>query len=679
MSSANDQPGRSGSDPGPAQEQDAATGGGAAERDTGERDTGDRDTADRGTRDGGDTADEARGALSAGPLRLGPRSVERPADGGHTLVAGLDGATPARVDGGGLVTPHGALWSVDWWIGADDRWHLPAREPSVRQRRVGYGPVIETALRVPSGDVTHTAYPVIVDGRTTTVVEVYNDSPVPVALALALRPYGVPGPPADAPALTLGRDGNRLLIDGQVGVVLPREPNEAGAAADIDLLASVSAGEPLTWSEPVSGPTANAVVLYPLPHKTSLRFAVPGHTGGVPAAVDRLADPAASARGWTAIVERAARFEFPDPGVTALAGASRARLLLEAERLGGRVLAAEPGAGLALQALAAGGHQVECGWALDALGRSFPARLAGDVLPSAEVVAGAAAAAELIGERSITDALMEPMTQLTHLIERSERKDDEAPATVVARRGLAELAELTGQTAAAEDLRRRSRPEPSGGSIFGGFGRRRRGGGGSDRTEAARSTGPARQAEVAGAVGSGGGVSAGQPGDDTDGMEDTALDRLMALGAEAAPAGRWNPDDSATTAARYWLAARDLLVRPGDGSTPAHPVIELLPTFPTAWRGGPVEVHQAPVCGMLVSFAIRWHGYRPALLWDVAPHHGEPAGDGQTPGTGEGPGLTLTCPGLDPSWRTTEQKGETLLAGVAEELPDAPAPGESFH
>ncbi len=576
-----------------------------------------------------------------GPLTLGPRTIERPTDAGYTLVAGLDGATPARVDGGGLVMPHGASWSVDWWIGADDRWHLPAREPSVRQRRVGYGPVIETALRVPSGDVTHTAYPVMAGGRTVTVIEIYNDSPVPVALALAVRPYDVNGEVGNAVEPALALDGATLTVGGQVALVLPRPPNEAGAAADVDLLAKVTAGESLNWPGPVSGPEANAVCLYPLPHKTSLRFAIPGPSGAT-VAVDRLTDAAASARGWTAIVERAARFEFPDPGITELAGAARARLLLEAERLGGRVLAAEPGSGITLQALAAGGHQVECGWALDALGRSFPARLSADPMPSAEVVAGAAAAAELLGELDRTEALLEPMTQLTHLIDRAERKKDTSPATALALSSLATLAELTGQEEAAAELRDGSRAEPAAVSMFGG--------------SEGRSGDPAGGADA----------------DDDAATDPSALDRLMALAADAAPAGRWNPDDSATKAAKYWMAARHLLVQPGDEQAMGHRTIELLPEFPTAWRGGAVEVHRAPVSGARVSFAIRWHGYRPALLWDVEP----PAADGSAEAAQ--PVITLTCPGLDPSWSTTELKGETLLAGVAEELPDAPAPGDSF-
>ncbi len=44
------------------------------------------------------------------------------------------------------------------------------------------------------------------------------------------------------------------------------------------------------------------------------------------------------------------------------------------------------------------------------------------------------------------------------------------------------------------------------------------------------------------------------------------------------------------------------------------------------------------------SFAVRWHGARPALLWDV------PAG------------TTVTAPALDPAWSSAEPVGETLLA-----------------
>ena len=48
---------------------------------------------------------------------------------------------------------------------------------------------------------------------------------------------------------------------------------------------------------------------------------------------------------------------------------------------------------------------------------------------------------------------------------------------------------------------------------------------------------------------------------------------------------------------------------------------------------------------------MRRHGTRPALLWELEPH------DQLGP-------WRLAIPGLDPSWSTTEPRGETLLAEV---------------
>jgi hypothetical protein len=67
------------------------------------------------------------------------------------------------------------------------------------------------------------------------------------------------------------------------------------------------------------------------------------------------------------------------------------------------------------------------------------------------------------------------------------------------------------------------------------------------------------------------------------------------------------------------------------------------------WLGRDVEVHDAPTAAGPLSYAVRWHGARPALLW----HH-----DRRRP-------VTLTAPKLDPSWSTADARGEALLAPVA--------------
>ena len=59
----------------------------------------------------------------------------------------IGGGPPARVDDDGIVQMPGAGWTLEWWIGADDRWRLPVNEVAVRQHRVDDAPVAETAMR----------------------------------------------------------------------------------------------------------------------------------------------------------------------------------------------------------------------------------------------------------------------------------------------------------------------------------------------------------------------------------------------------------------------------------------------------------------------------------------------------------------------------------------------------
>jgi len=67
------------------------------------------------------------------------------------------------------------------------------------------------------------------------------------------------------------------------------------------------------------------------------------------------------------------------------------------------------------------------------------------------------------------------------------------------------------------------------------------------------------------------------------------------------------------------------------------------------WLGQSVEVHDLPTAhGATVSFALRWHGARPALLWECSE-----------------PGPRLTASTVDATFDTTEPSGEVLLAAPA--------------
>jgi hypothetical protein len=87
---------------------------------------------------------------------------------------------------------------------------------------------------------------------------------------------------------------------------------------------------------------------------------------------------------------------------------------------------------------------------------------------------------------------------------------------------------------------------------------------------------------------------------------------------------------------------RDLCVRdPEDGLT-------LLSVFPPAWRGQSLAVHDAATRFGSLSFAVRWHGERPALLWEIDPHPGVDS-------------VTLRAPGLDPNWVGEGLRGDALV------------------
>ena len=79
--------------------------------------------------------------------------------------------------------------------------------------------------------------------------------------------------------------------------------------------------------------------------------------------------------------------------------------------------------------------------------------------------------------------------------------------------------------------------------------------------------------------------------------------------------------------------------------------IELFaPGFPASWRG--VDGNVEGVCAgprHTLSFAMRWHGERLAVLWES---------------TGPAP-VTIVAPRLDPTWSVTGTRGDALLAVTA--------------
>ncbi len=186
-----------------------------------------------------------------------------------TVIGTLGSPWRAEVNDWGALAPDDGSATVDWWVAADDRWHLPASEASRRQRRMLGAPVIETVVGVPGGDVVHRAY-AVADGGGAPVIELENRSPLPVAVAFSR---------AD---VVTGRPLGPLPPDAPVG----------------------------------------ALVVVPLGHRSTVRV-------GIAAALNANVAPAEQvARGWVAQTSAGARFEVPDEPLTERIVAARADVLL---------------------------------------------------------------------------------------------------------------------------------------------------------------------------------------------------------------------------------------------------------------------------------------------------------------------------------------------------------------
>ena len=227
-----------------------------------------------------------------------------------TIVGALGHGAVARVGERGAVAS--AAVDLDWWVGADDRWHIPAEETTTRRSRPFPAPIVETAVRVPSGDAVERVYGAATGGRPVAVVEIENRSPAPFTAALVVKV---------ARACRVDLDGTSLRLDGEIALALPKPPGAWAAGATTR--AAVTGGAARTGPvEATHGPVELAL-LFPVAHRTTFRAAL------TDAAVDVRALPGADAiaRGWERQLERGMQAEVPAP-FGASVDAARADLLL---------------------------------------------------------------------------------------------------------------------------------------------------------------------------------------------------------------------------------------------------------------------------------------------------------------------------------------------------------------
>ena len=662
-----------------------------------------------------------------------------------TLLGSVGEATLGAVDPRGLIVTRPNSWSIDWWIRSEQRWHFPSREMAVRQRLVEETPVVVTAMRIPGGDIEHRSYAVS-GALPSIVIEIENLTPTPVAVSIAVRPYGLTG---QASLRSIELEGRSVFVNGELAVVLPRDPgqvvasNLAGGDSAM-LLVDDQPGSTLFETLTCSAGLAQAAFSFPLVHTGVTRFQLPFPTttsrrgrGGRPAAptvaTPHLPTSAQVAAGWEAHTSTGARFVLPEGTVSEDFERARRSLLLFQR---GTEVHAEPlsrpglnwrDAAPILGALDRMGWHREVGEVISALPhRQEPS---GEIEGRRGEIDGTSAALSAVGDHirmsqafEIAEVLAPTVARAAQFIERQRNSKGERdpltegllPARDVgghlefryadnfwALCGLLNAASIlrtAGESEGAIDIERFAADLRVDllGSLEGVASRF-----GDDALPATphRSV-DERAIDALVAVWPTGVLRADHPmmlrtaetlrlrhlhgeahhntiGPRGLGIYRTArlamvelmagdrraLRRLNWLAGSASPTGAWpravhptlgtgtvGEGHHGSSVAHYVTLVRAVMVQEMIGEEPS---LSMLSVMPTEWLGRGIEVHDAPTAFGTLSYAVRWHGERPAMLWELTqPDDGDSS---HVP-------VLLRVPGLDPNWSSTESRGEALLS-----------------
>ena len=415
------------------------------------------------------------------------------------------------------------------------------------------------------------------------VVEIENDSKVPFAVALAVRPA------ADAPAKAIrdiSAEGTEVRVDGKLALLAGRAPGRRVAATASEggvapVVLGGNAHPEAAVAARCADRRAEAALVFPLAHAATLRVVLPLDGG----ALDVQALPAAAqvASGWRSHAGKGARIEVPDRRLKEAVDSNICHLLLRPE-------------GLAVAAaLSRFGHAAEAATTL--LGN--PAATATTGTPG-EALLALAAHWTLTRDDEFADRAVPLVATLVEALGR-RGTPEELHLGAIATSGAAGILAAAGQSQGADDVRRA----------------------GQAMSVASADVSPPPMP--------------------------TGIEPVLELLRTASPTWTWaGPDDphALSVAAALLVAVRNLLV--SETSGPAME-LELSPGVPADWYGQGWEVHGLPTAHGAISYAVRWHGDRPALLWEL------------TPWPGAAP-VRLTAPALDRTWSSDQASGEALLA-----------------
>lgn len=538
-------------------------------------------------------------------------------------IGTIGSAHRADVLGGGVVVVNGGGADevrISWWIGGDDRWYMPDREITTRQSLVRNTPIVSTAMRVPSGEVVVNCFGAVQSQRELCVIDIDNRSKVPFVCALVMK-----GPGVRDVTLT----GSTLKIGGFPILHLAKPPTRMAAVpvgGDLEsVVTSGAAGVKLTC---VDGPSEIAV-LFPVTHGTTVRS---GILLGVGSAVALVGSPVLSAlgevhnvaNGWQTQMRRAPALILPDRERTQKLDITMASILLASEpavRADGNIALVER-ADLAT-ALASGGFEAESGALLEDIA-DWQNTKGGfeSPLTTALVLRALGTYAQLSGNATFAETLSPAAAGAAEYLLKNAKKSPSDVPTLAALWWAAQVFSVGGDRRAAEQC-----------------------------------------------------VKAWRKADHPWPLPDAGLPTLPASSEGGVLVA---PDQRRLIAQGLGLLGEVARFVPAEDGAAFG--VDLLSGFEPGWRGQNIEVRNIAVPAGRLSYAVRWHGQRVAILWDIVPvGQGadiESSADAELAGLGEAPvsvtlgktpmrtdesGIVLTCRVLDPNWSSTVLRGEGLV------------------
>jgi hypothetical protein len=508
-------------------------------------------------------------------------------------IGNLGSIRRAEVGAGGrLVLPGNTI--IEWWVRSADRWHVPSMDVTSRDWPLDNAPVLRTAIRVPGGDAVGTVYATVQGTRELVGIEVENKSAAPLGLGIAIRSGNG----------RVVRVEGTTIFDGERPVAyLPAAPADVigGPLAPLVPSSTVSAATPDPFRD--LEPSSELLVVVPLLHRSTVRVAA---LLGVSSALGTATTPVLSAlpdssmvaRGWGLQGERAPRVDG-DATTT-----NRLKLLTAATLLLADVAAdtaADPQHLRDRAVLAVGlTHLGEVDQATKLLAniddhqaRNGALDPKSDVIRTIETLVGVLTVARHSSTAVFATAVVPLVAGALEFVQRSAKQHDELVAAnsavfLSAARMLQRCDEQRAARAAVK--------------VWEQLG-----------NQASRSANVWPQPPFSEPV-------------------------LPATSAGAS----FVPHSLERTVNEVCLLTRRLAAEQADQA------IDLFAGWATAdLLGQAIAIHAVDTPIGKVSAAIRWHGERPALLWETL---SAPADH-----------IELRCSALDPTWTTTQRSGEALL------------------